>query len=436
MMASVVILALCAVGGVEPSCYQTPNPDPLAGGWCWFQDPRACYYAGAHHRTYFGWVDNDSPDNADIMVAYLDHDQGITSAPITVRNDWSVRDDHDAPAIVPGLDGKILIFYTKHPPATTAKVQMQRSASPEDISSWGNTVEVTSEYSCTYPNLVRTSDDRLWLFYRFNGDPDHFKTRFRYSDDDGTSWVPDPSLKGVTLIDFHDRSLPDPYKYNELYIKVAARGDQIHIAGSRCDHNPPGSPGSYRNIYWFYYDGARWKTHDGELNLPVTESSAELVFESDDYGGGNTWIWDVAVDSSNNPVIVFAHNINTLNHQYYSAVWNGSSWDIAKIGDSNRGGLSGASSQYSPGVCLDHEDPHICYCSVKPPGQNYLEIHKFQYDATGNQWIKVEEVTSLSTADNLRPVVPRGSQPPCKVMWMNGTYVSYTNYPTAIKWGY
>ncbi len=80
-------------------------------------------------------------------------------------------------------------------------------------------------------------------------------TRFRYSDGDGATWVPKTSLNAPTLVGFHDRSLLDHYKYNGLYIKMGARCNQIHIAGSRCDHNPPGLPGTYRNIYLSYHDG-------------------------------------------------------------------------------------------------------------------------------------------------------------------------------------
>ena len=75
-------VALVLVGVLGATLLAAPGADALplrrreagvSGAWCWFGDPRAVYYQGAHRRTYVGWIDRAGS----IQVSSYDHDTGV-----------------------------------------------------------------------------------------------------------------------------------------------------------------------------------------------------------------------------------------------------------------------------------------------------------------------------------------------------------------------
>jgi len=377
-----------------------PMSNQLTGGWCWFQDPRAVRFVGEYDRTYVGYADAGK-----IMVAYYDHGlkkQGMPLVVCRTRRD----DDHIAPSILILPDGHFLVFWSKH---CLDYIHMRHSVNPEDISCWEDIQTITSDDNCCYTNPVYLNIGRMYLIYR---DCTNWNIKWIYSDDHGHTWS-----KAQVIADFHNGI------YNEAYTKVESVGNTIHLAASACKH---GEFATYRNIYHAYFDGNNWKNLDGTiLRLPLTPDSMKIAFNSGLY---TSWIWDLALDENNYPVIVFSHKLNTNNHEYWYTRWNGSLWEARKIVDSNHGGLYEKEPAYSGGVCLDHGDPSNVYASVYKHGN--FEIKKFRMPNVGN----MEDITKGNGKWNLRPVVPRNASAELQVFWMHGDYASYTNFNTVIKY--
>src|SRR5437870_2023691 len=72
----------------------TRNGELVAdGAWCWFQDPRAVHYVGAHDRTYIGYVTS----TGDIDV--VSQDAGTARLTHTTLHAGLQVDDHAAPGL-------------------------------------------------------------------------------------------------------------------------------------------------------------------------------------------------------------------------------------------------------------------------------------------------------------------------------------------------
>ena len=328
------LLVLLIIGGI---CFYLfishQESDELSGKfegcWCWFQDPRAVRFVGEYNRTYIGWTYNGK-----IIVSYYDHELKERGIPQTIYNTGEY-DDHIAPSILILPDGHLLIFWSKH---CGDYIYMRKSINPEDISKWGNEQIISgSDNNCCYTNPVYLDIGHIYLFYR---DCTHWNIKWIYSDDKGVTWS-----KPQVVIDFHNG------KYNEAYIKIEARKNTIHLGASACKH---GNWATYEHIYYAYFDGNNWRRHGGTvLNLPLTPDKMELVFNSI---SDTPWIWDIALDELDYPIIVFSHKLNTKNHEYWWVRWNGTLWETHKIVDSNHGGLYTEEPGYSGGIYLNHRN--------------------------------------------------------------------------------
>ena len=153
------------------------------------------------------------------------------------------------------------------------------------------------------------------------------------------------------------------------------------------------------------------------------------------------WIWDIAFDESEKPILVYARFSDRDNkHSYWYARWNGIKWENHKITDAGQWfqrteyvkEKPGYECNYSGGVYLDHENPNILYTSR--PINDRFEIEKWTFTGGKQKWI-TEAITYQSEKDNVRPFVVRnhrGSQP--SVLWMyNYKYPGFKAYDCAIR---
>ncbi len=86
---------------------------------------------------------------------------------------------------------------------------------------------------------------------------------------------------------------------------------------------------------------------------------------------------------------------------------------------------------YSGGMALNPSQPEIIYLSRQI--NDIFEIEKWITPNFGRTWRSMA-ITTDSDNPNVRPVVPRYCPPNSNiVLWMNGSYIHYTNYHTGIK---
>ena len=408
--AAVLVVYSLAAGSAQAS---HPSPHSLgAGAWSWFGDPRAVYFDGRSRRTYAGWVSRDG----DIVISSHDHDSHRLST--RVLHGRLGRDDHSNPSLQLMPDGRVMAFYSGHRGSRLYYRVMRR---PEDVSSFGEeqvAVDASrTRFGVTYPNptVLTAEGNRMWLFFRGGGYQPAYTTSA-----DGVQWAPPRTLIRAAI----------PGKeVHRPYVKVASNGvDTVHFAFTEAH------PAVYRtSIYYASYRDGRFLTAAGREiatveSLPFTPGQAEVVHDAR-AGGFPTWIYDLALDADQRPVLVYTQLRSARDHRYRYARWTGDRWFDTEIVRAGPGLGGGPSPTYSAGLSLDHEDPSTVYLSRKVKGE--FEIERWRTPDGGATWSRVP-ITRASKASNLRPVAPRGLLQGEVVMWMRGRYPGHEQYRTAM----
>ncbi|MFC1564753.1 glycoside hydrolase family 88 protein [candidate division KSB1 bacterium] len=404
--------------GLSGDSYRSIAED---GAWCWFADPRAVCH---NDMIYAGSVDS----RGSIWVSKLDIKTGIVNQ-VNLHQEFNY-DDHANPSILILQDSRIMVFYSAHGGVETTAMRYRISKYPEDITEWGDEKVIRTNSGgprgFCYPNPVRLTgeNNRIYLFWRGG----NFKPVFSYSDD-GENWN-----DARTLI------LTDESNYVRPYLKVSSNGkDRIHFAFT--DGHPRNEPENC--IYYAYYRKGEFFKADGVKiggmkNLPITHSASDQVYNGKTTGV-RAWIWDVAADENDNPVIVYTRLSEETDHRYHYAGWDGTKWFDHEICPAGKWFPETPSEKkepephYSGGIVLDHSDPSVVYLSRQVNG--IFEIEKWVTNDLGATW-NTEIITSGSTHNNVRPFVirnrPENKDP--QVLWMyNHKYVHYTDYRTSIK---
>lgn len=421
------LLMLCVIS-IDALCQGEPIQLTDDGAWCWFSDPRAIYYEGNFQRTYAGWITS----TGDVTVGFYDHQTGEVKS--YVLHQQLEIDDHDNPSLVMTPEGKLMVFYSKH--SKDFPIQMAKTVHPERIDEWeevkslniNDTVTYAGKldsYTYTNPYLLTEENNRIHLFWRGMD----FKPNYSFSEDGGVTWE-----KGKIFI------LPENiYRNRRPYLKVSSNGkNSLHFAFT--DGHPRNEPTN--SIYYAKYKGGNLYKASGEVICSMTEIPFEPRQADRVYDARKTkeraWIWDVAEDSSGNPVLVYVRFPDNQHHMYYYATWDGNTWVHHKITDGGGWFPQTPSNKeerepnYSGGLVLDHENPSIVYLSRRKNG--IFEIEKWETTDSGANW-KTTPITHQSAFDQIRPFVIRNTNEDnqLQLMWLsNRKYIHYTNYDSSI----
>lgn len=373
------------------------------GAWTWFGDPRAICLGSS---TVIGWVDRQG----DIRVGQLEHATGALQT--TVLHRQLEIDDHDNPSLLVRPDGRLQAFYCRH---ASSPLLTRTTLLPGDASAWGPETSLLVDFAYTYPNPIVLPEEgnRYFLFWR-GAD---FKPAMATSSN-GVTW----SAKQM-LIEAGEGTV--------AYVKQAASGRRIHFAFT--NNHPESTPNT--NIYHAYYEAGMFYRADGtvirsEAALPLQLSECDKVYDSVAQHAG-AWIWDIAIDAEQRPVIAFATFKTSSSHFYHWARWNGTSWIDRELCDA--GGsieASGDDPYYSAGIILDPESPNRFYlCRPQVVGGPW-ELERWVSLGNGATFTS-HALTNGEYEKNMRPVVPRRrNEAYAAVLWMRGPYFSYTSYST------
>ncbi|MFW6289459.1 MAG: BNR-4 repeat-containing protein [Mariniphaga sp.] len=401
------------------------------GAWCWFSDPRAVFYEGAHKRTYAGWIDNFG----DVYAGYYDHETQEVKTSL-IYDDLEI-DDHNNPSLLFDENGRLLVFFNMHMKGVQP-LFLVKAEEPESIDSWGDVKELflndpalkeMGSMNHTYTNPVRLAaeNNRIFLFWRgVDGKPS-----YSYSDDKGDSWS-----KGEIFF------MPERvYRFRRPYLKVYSDGkSRIHF--TLTDGHPLKE--KENNIYYFYYEkGSFWKADGSKIKdaneLPVLPAEADLVYNAaQDENKARAWNWDIAQTEKGYPVIAYSKYPTVYNHIYCYAIWDGKDWKNFDLIDSGSWfpetmeGVAETEPYYSGGMNIDHETPGVVYLSVNR--DSVFEIEKWTSRRGGKKW-KAEKITSGSPKDNIRPFAVRGAgkNNPLQVLWMENTKYIHFAYGSTLK---
>ena len=429
--------------GVDDKAHPCPvNTITEKGAWCWFADPRALHYeneSGTINSTYIGYIDVQGY----IKATQIDHLHNRRNE-VMIRS-WFQPDDHNNPTFLVLPDERIMIFYSRHTDESCFYYRVSRE--PGDITTLGSEIRLETDHNTTYPSPFILSDD-----------PKHIYLCWR-----GIAWH--PTIARLTLPDAQDSVMFDwgPHQIVRSmngaggvrpYAKYASNGrDKIYLAYTSTH------PDNQRenHIYFNYLDihskelkdinGNKLSVvgdsllHDVHITPAYREKYPFAVVDSSPY---RNWIWELALDQNENPVMAtvgISHDKSS--HDYYHIRWKGNRWQKTFL--SNAGGHFHQSPDiencYSGGMAIDKHNPLIIYGSVPVTGKHgpVYELKRFTVASDGSS-VAEKQITFNSAKNNIRPFVIAGGSDELSLLWMQGDYYDWIvsaarpqGFPTAIR---
>jgi hypothetical protein len=412
--AALVLFATTGWNGVQSGGGREAVQFSADGAWCWFQDPRAVFVRGEHVRTYASWMTSRGA----LQVGAYDHT--LRTAQIrTVKDHWDV-DDHNAGSLLVLPDRRLMIFYARH---NGRGLYCRVSTQPEEITSWGPEVTITSSDRITYSHPVYLkSEQKFFVFFR----GETWKPTVCTSED-GVQWT-DP----LPLIQDAGRGSHDI----RPYLKVTTDGDStIHFAFT--DGHPRDEP--LNSVYYLRYTRGEFFRGDGSFagslsEAPVAHTRADRVYDARSTGA-RAWVWDISLDRQGQPCIAYTRLPEEDDHRYHVARRTPAGWSDTEV---VRGGgwfpetppgTTEREPHYSGGMAFVPGSAPVVYTS-RQAGREFL-VERWELDER-NVW-RPEPAPGTAGRLDVRPVVPRGlSNGEEIVLWMEGRYVHYTDYATRI----
>lgn len=390
----------------------TAGSPPVAatrlGGWCWFANPRAVRYVGAHDRTYF----TVTRGNGDNIIYQWDHaTDTVTSFVLAAALNV---DDHANASILFLPDGRLLVWYSAH----TDSTQRQRiSTNPEDISAWGVETSLDAQLggdTYTYSNPVHLTGEAgspIYTYYRQIISSAWAGIWRSKSLDNGATWSAQENIFTRT---------PGQPIYWQLIQNGNARVDFAVTDG----HPNVTWPTRPNGLYHVYYQGGSYYRSDGTPlggSPPYEPAVGTMIHPGWPWPA---WVWDIHIDTLGRPIIAYTEIRGEFDHRYRYARWTGTAWQDNEVCFAGRALFSGEPS-YSGGAAIDRLDPTVLYLSREIEGQ--WSIWRYVTANGGASW-GGEQITDATTDPQARPVTPRNHRTDVRVLWWTGRYTSYTNY--------
>jgi hypothetical protein len=233
-------------------------------------------------------------------------------------------------------------------------------------------------------------------------------------------------------------------------VKYASDGESaIHLLYTE------GHPRNYDNgLYHVLYRAGSLHRSDGSPIASLSVGLARPELGTRIFAGGPdhvAWSCDLELNQDGQPSAVYSVQMNSAgvppgqggeDHRYRYARWDGTTWhdyEVAYAGSR----LYPREDDYTGLICLDPDNVNHVYLSTdadpetgKPlistaDGQRHYEIFHGTTTDGGRTWTWIP-ITSNSTLDNLRPIVPRWDKQHTALLWYRGKYHTYTHYETEV----
>ena len=413
------------------------------GAWSWFMDERVVVHDGqllvGSTRSLGDFkATRAGADWGNVEVAGYDLRTGAVGTTILYRR--FEQDDHNNPSFLPLADGGLLAIYTKHRQDQNIYIQRSTPGAPLEWSEpdvFRTPRAMAGVHSATYSNLFRLPSGRIVNFYRgYEQDPN-----LMYSDDEGSSWS-----YGGRLMQGRDGYSP--------YLKYCQdSAGAVHFVATE-DH-----PRNFDNsLYHGILVGDEMRRSDGtvvgtihyDTSAPLHTDDFTRVFQGDP--DNVAWMTDIEVDEDDRPVIAFSvqkdgrdvpRGRGGLDLRYGYARWDGERWQSHEIAFAGER-LYPTEDDYPGLATLDPQDTRVVYLSSNADPElgyplysaadhlRHYELFRGVTADGGGTW-DWEAITRDSTADNLRPLVPRWDDARTALVWMRGSYLSNRgNWTTAV----
>lgn len=427
------IVATASLAGVLLSTTVTRAADNVAGNlmlindngaWSWFEDERAIVDESTGN-VLVGSIGNGSGTDGPNRTGSVE----VASFNLATRRVSNVSigairpDDHNTPALLVRSDGRYLATFANHNSDRRTRTMVSEPGNPR---AWSAVADYVNSANTTYNNVFRVAgENKLYNFTRTVG----FDPNYLISIDEGVTWA----YGGKLLQDPANSDSTRPYlKYASNHLD---RVDFITTEGHPRDFN--------NGIYHGYMQGGKLYHSNGTPvgNLavgaePAPAANAFTPLFKPSVAQNHAWTTDLALDAGGNPVAVFTTRANnsTADHRFFYGRFTGGTWQVNEMAKAGAGLYTGE-MDYTGLAAINPRDPDTVYISsnVNPRNDAALAKHEIFKGVTGNNGASWNwtPITQNSTVDNLRPVIPSWSNGTA-VMWMRGTYTTYTNYDLAI----
>lgn len=287
----------------------------------------------------------------------------------------------------------------------------------------------------TYSNVYRLTEENGRIYNFFRGLDASFKPSWVFSNDDGTSWQ-----TGGIVID-----VPSTQRHRP-YVRYASNGvDAIHLLYTE------GHPRVYDNsLYHVVYLDGMLRTSTGSPvrslseGLSTPEEGTRIFAGDPDHVA---WCNDLELDGDGRPVALYSVQVGDAglpsreggqDLRYRYARFDGESWHDFPLAFAGQR-LYAGEDDYAGLGAIDPVDPSIVYISTNADpvtgeplirvtdGRRHYEIYRGVTDSGGAAWTW-QAVTAHSSDDNLRPTVTAGFDGTRVLLWLRGTYRTYTDY--------
>ncbi|MCA8966283.1 MAG: BNR-4 repeat-containing protein [Planctomycetes bacterium] len=399
------------------------------GAWSWFEDERAIVDPLRGRLLVASCADSSgvggTARGGDIDVAWLDLSAGRFGA--FELHDRLQGDDHNSPALLVRPDGRYLAVYGTHGGSHLTRWRV--TTNPGDPSAWTTEASYSHPVDMSYSNVFHlSSTGRTYNFVRaINWDPN-----VMWSTDQGTTW----SGGGKLLTEGGSGDRP--------YVKYASDGiARVHVLTTERH------PRNYDNsIYHGYVENDQLRRSDGTLvDANVLDAAGQApssltpVLQAGAVFGGAAmrrgWTVDLRVDPDGTVRALFQAraNGNNTDHRLLFGRYDGSAWSVHEV--CRMGAyLYAAEDDYTGLAALQPDRPDTIFVSTRVDPRNgaalaHYEIFTGSTATFGASWTWTP-VTENSSVDNVRPIVPAWDGQRLALLWLRGTYSTYTDFHLAV----
>ncbi|MDO4574486.1 MAG: LamG-like jellyroll fold domain-containing protein [Planctomycetia bacterium] len=361
-------------------------------------------------------------------VSYFDHATKTVARP-TILLDKKTDDAHDNPVMTVDDAGYLWIFSTSH--GTWRPSFIHKSVKPYDIDAFelvpatkivdGEEVPMTNFSYVQVFNVPGEGMVSLFTTYdkTLLNDPKSKAQRILcfMSSQDGVRWSAWKPLAAIA--------------YGHYQNAAVWQKDGVTKIGTAFNYHPDDPQNGRVGLNWrtnVYYmesldGGATWQSITGEkLTTPLTEIQSPARVYDYDTLRKNVYIMDMVYDAKGYPVIFYITSNGYRSgpeagpREWFTAAWNGTSWDIHKMTESD--------NNYDFGSLYIEPDgtwQAVCTDGIGPQAYNTGgEVSLWSSADRGKTWVKVRQMTENSPLNHCYPRRPIAFHPDFYAIWADG----------------
>jgi hypothetical protein len=415
------------------------------GGWCWYQDERALVDTKAG-KFIIGSVASGGSRDSDQEVVIYDIAAG-TKNKTTLQNDLN-PDDHNAPAFFLRPDGGYAALWATHRDTCLSYFSTYDGTSwithktydwTKDGCPWDASSNPNPPHKVTYANpWYLSAENKAYAGVRSVSTSPALLS----SSDAGSSW------------NFYGRLTQTPTTgYVAGYFKYWGNGvDRIDFVGTEAH------PRDNNNSLWhgYYKGGKLYDSKDtvvddmaGDMTAQNVDQFTQVFKTGTSATGGpalcRMWNHDIMRYPDGTIVVTGQGRADTCNDtpsgsdpdkRIMYARWDGTSWKSTYL--VKAGNKLYADEQDYTGLSAIHPDnPNVVFVSSNfDPRDDTTKTSKKEIymgvTCDNGATFKWAPITSGSTVDNIRPIVPKWDSTHTLLLWMKGTYNTAQSYSMQI----